>query len=159
MMFDLYKLLKYYTLKTKHVLKKIRMPDAMNLCYLLVRSGLVQIVIYCTLISDSWAIKSCLIVKLTKVSYLQQKFAQFDYPQRCAKRKDLFTRFHNQQIYIFWDQSVILSNLVKTTNFHFLNLTSALNIIVVYQILEVVKNSCRGGGLNKVSVIKYCEMR
>lgn len=71
MMFGLYRLLKYYTLKTKHVLKKIRMPDAMNLCYLLVRSGLVQIVIYCSLISDSCAIKSCLIVKLTKVSYLQ----------------------------------------------------------------------------------------
>lgn len=138
MMFVLYRL---------HVLKKIRMPDAMNLCYLLVRSGLVQIVIYCTLILDSCAIKSCLIVKLTKVSYLQQKFAQFDYPQRCAKRKDVFTRFHNQQIYIFWDQSVISSNLVKTANCHFLNLTSALNIIIVYQILEVVKNSCRGEGV------------
>lgn len=148
MMFDLYRLIKYYTLKTKHVLKKIRMPDAMNLCYLkLVRSSLLQVVIYSSLISDSCAIKSCLIVKLTKVSYLQQKFAQFDYPQRCAKRKYVFPHFHNQQIYIFWDQSVISSNLVKTTNCHFLNLKSALNIIVVYQILEVVKNSCRGQGV------------
>lgn len=84
MMFDLYRLLKYYTLKTKHVLKKIRMPDTMNLCYLLVRSGLVQTVVYCTLISDSCAIKICLFVKFTKVSYPQQKFAQFDFPQRCA---------------------------------------------------------------------------
>lgn len=71
----------------------------MDRCCFLVRSGLVQIVIYV-----DWALNSCLSVKLIKDSCLQYDFTLFDYSQlKCAveNKKSIIPLFNIFKIYIF----------------------------------------------------------